>query len=71
MGSPQKDMQGVLEGFAAMVEGHTGLRLALVGPEVKSVSDDPEDAGILEECLAAGRIFRRSFAAPYGLSGCR
>ncbi len=47
-----KDMQGVLDGFAAMVEGHAGLRLALVGPEVKSVSDDPEDAGILDECLA-------------------
>jgi trehalose synthase len=47
-----KDMQGVLEGFAAMVEGQAGLRLALVGPEVKSVSDDPEDAGVLDDCLA-------------------
>ena len=47
-----KDPHGVLEGFAAMVGGQTGLRLALVGPEVKSVSDDPEDAGVLDECLA-------------------
>ena len=47
-----KDMQGVLEGFAAMVDGQAGLRLALVGPEVKSVSDDPEDAGVLDDCLA-------------------
>ena len=47
-----KDMQGVLQGFAAMVEGQAGLRLALVGPEVKSVSDDPEDAAVLADCLA-------------------
>ena len=47
-----KDMRGVLEGFATMVGGQVGLRLALVGPEVKSVSDDPEDAGVLDECLS-------------------
>ncbi len=46
-----KDMQGVLEGFAAIVEGHEDLRLALVGPEVNSVSDDPEGAMVLAECL--------------------
>ena len=47
-----KDMQGVLEGFAAMMDGHAGLRLVLVGPEVNAVSDDPEDVGVLDDCLA-------------------
>jgi trehalose synthase len=46
-----KDMAGVLQGFASMVGGHAGLRLALVGPEVNSVSDDPEDANVLNECM--------------------
>jgi trehalose synthase len=46
-----KDMQGVLEGFAAMVEDHEGLRLALVGPEVHAISDDPEGAAVLTECV--------------------
>ena len=64
-----KDMQGVLEGFAAMVEGHAGLRLALVGPEVKSVSDDPEDAGILEECLAAWENLPQKFRSAIRIVG--
>ncbi len=46
-----KDMQGVLQGFAAIVEGKDDLRLALVGPEVNSVSDDPESALVLAECM--------------------
>jgi trehalose synthase len=46
-----KDMQGVLEGFAAVVERCKGLRLALVGPEVSAVSDDPEGATVLAECM--------------------
>ena len=64
-----KDMRGVLEGFAAMVEGHAGLRLALVGPEVKSVSDDPEDAGILEECLAAWENLPQKFRSAIRIIG--
>ncbi len=47
-----KDMQGVLEGFADIVTGDAGLRLALVGPEVSAVSDDPEGARVLNECVA-------------------
>ena len=46
-----KDMQGVLEGFAAIVERHEALQLALVGPEVSAVSDDPEGASVLAECM--------------------
>ena len=34
-----------------MVGGHTGLRLVLVGPEVNAVSDDPEGAKVLDECM--------------------
>ena len=47
-----KDMQGVLEGFADKVAGQIGLRLALVGPAVDGVSDDPEGARVLGECMA-------------------
>ena len=47
-----KDMQGVLEGFADRMAGRTGLRLALVGPAVDGVSDDPEGARVLGECMA-------------------
>ena len=47
-----KDMQGVLVGFADRVAGQTGVRLALVGPAVDGVSDDPEGARVLGECVA-------------------
>jgi trehalose synthase len=47
-----KDMQGVLEGFAGMKKGQDDLRLALVGPAVSAVSDDPEGAKVLDECLS-------------------
>ena len=46
-----KDMQGVLHGFAAIVSDRTDLHLALVGPEVRAVSDDPEGAKVLDECM--------------------
>ena len=46
-----KDMQGVLEGFADMATGKDELRLALVGPAVDAVSDDPEGAEVLDECM--------------------
>jgi trehalose synthase len=47
-----KDMGGVLEGFAAGVAGRVDAHLALVGPMVTSVSDDPEQATVLAECIA-------------------
>lgn len=51
-----KDMAGVLTGFAghlAWLPGDTHLVLA--GPETSGVSDDPEGAEVLEECLALRR----------------
>jgi len=48
-----KDMLGVLHGFAEHVAGPSDARLALVGPAVDGVADDPEAARVLEECLAA------------------
>jgi trehalose synthase len=46
-----KDMDGVLRGFAEHVAGHAGARLALIGPDVSAVTDDPEGADALAECL--------------------
>jgi trehalose synthase len=46
-----KDMDGVLRGFAEYVAGHAGARLALIGPDVSAVADDPEGAAALAECL--------------------
>ena len=55
-----KDMQGVLEGFAAGVAlrgGYDDTHLYLVGPSVERVADDPEDQQVLAECAAAwGRL---------------
>ncbi len=44
-------MQGVLEGFAGKSTRQRDVRLALVGPAVDAVSDDPEGARVLDECL--------------------
>ena len=48
-----KDMVGVLHGFAEHVAGRADARLALVGPAVDGVTDDPEGARVLRECLDA------------------
>ncbi len=48
-----KDMPGVLQGFAEHVAGRSDAKLALVGPSVDGVTDDPEGAQVLAECLAA------------------
>ena len=48
-----KDMAGVMEGFASTVVGRTDAQLALVGPQVDGVADDPEGEGILAECTEA------------------
>ena len=45
-----KDMAGVMQGFAAQVDG-TGAHLALVGPNVSGVTDDPEGPEVLDECI--------------------
>ena len=46
-----KDMPGVLTAFADHVTGHDDVHLLLVGPETSGVSDDPEGAEVLQECL--------------------
>ena len=48
-----KDMLGVLHGFVEHVAGQTDARLALVGPAIDGVADDPEAERVLNECLAA------------------
>ena len=49
-----KDMGGVMAGFVDGVAGTIeDAHLALVGPAVAAVSDDPEGAQVLAECQAA------------------
>ena len=48
-----KDMAGVMGAFASKVVGRVDAHLALVGPVVADVSDDPEGAAVLAECVAA------------------
>ena len=51
-----KDMRGVLTGFAAHLdEMPADAHLMLVGPDVYGVSDDPEGAEVLDDCVAAWR----------------
>jgi trehalose synthase len=47
-----KDMPGVMTGFATQVAGRLDAHLALVGPSVEGVADDPEGAQVFEECIA-------------------
>ena len=47
-----KDMAGVLSGFGSRVWGRVDAELALVGPQVDGVGDDPEGAEVLRECIA-------------------
>jgi trehalose synthase len=51
-----KDMRGVLESFARYVApggGPDSVHLALVGPSVAGVTDDPEGQQVLAECVDA------------------
>jgi trehalose synthase len=49
-----KDMAGVLKGFSDHLEEMPAdVHLVLVGPDVYGVSDDPEGAEVLDECVAA------------------
>jgi trehalose synthase len=48
-----KDMKGVMEGFVAAAPALVDAHLALVGPAVVGVADDPEGAEVYAECLAA------------------
>jgi trehalose synthase len=48
-----KDMAGVMRGFAEHVAPHGPGWLALIGPSVEGVADDPEGALVFAETLAA------------------
>ncbi len=48
---PLKDMAGVMRGFADHLKQLRGAHLALVGPDVSGVTDDPEGAVVLQECV--------------------
>ena len=50
-----KDMPGVMRGFAEHVAPAGDGYLMLVGPEVSGVTDDPEGATVLADCLAQWR----------------
>lgn len=55
-----KDMLGVMQGFASWVAPHSDAYLALVGPDVRAVADDPEGATVFEECVEAWQALPRS-----------
>jgi trehalose synthase len=50
-----KDMAGVLHAFSEHVDRTFDAHLALVGPAVHGVGDDPEGGAVLEECIAQWR----------------
>lgn len=51
-----KDMAGVLTGFTDHIDDlPRDVHLLLVGPDVSGVTDDPEGAEVLENCLALWR----------------
>jgi len=50
-----KDMPGVMRGFVLATRRLPEARLALVGPSVEGVSDDPEGAEVYAECVAEWR----------------
>ncbi len=54
---PLKDMPGVMDGFVRRMDRLAGAHLALVGPDVSGVSDDPEGAVVFEQCIARWRAF--------------
>jgi trehalose synthase len=51
-----KDMAGVMAGFARLPAEARDAHLMLVGPSVAGVSDDPEGAEVLAECVAAWQV---------------
>jgi len=62
-----KDMGGVLEGFVRYVDVED-VRLALVGPSVSGVSDDPEGQQLWDETVAAWRALGRDLRARIDLA---
>ncbi len=58
-----KDMEGVLRAFAEHVDRSFGAHLMLVGPEAYGVTDDPEAAVVLDDCVDAWRALPRAVRA--------
>jgi trehalose synthase len=52
-----KDMPGVMEGFARGIAEGLHADLALVGPAVEGVTDDPEGAEVFSECVTIWERF--------------
>lgn len=50
--NPLKDMAGVLHGFADQRHRMGDAHLALVGPDPRSVTDDPEGLRVFQDCVA-------------------
>lgn len=50
-----KDMLGVMRGIAEHADLQNGVHLALVGPDVNGVADDPEAEAALNECIQTWR----------------
>jgi trehalose synthase len=55
-----KDMLGVMQGFARSVAPDTDAYLALVGPDVRAVTDDPEGSAVFAECVDVWQALPRS-----------
>ena len=54
-----KDMRGVLEGFSRAIPGRVDAHLALVGPQMDAVADDPEGSEAFAECVTAWEALPR------------
>jgi trehalose synthase len=58
-----KDMRGVMTGFAEHLTDLTDTHLVLAGPGVHSVTDDPNAARVLDECIVAWRALPHAIRA--------
>jgi trehalose synthase len=58
-----KDMPGVVRAFAEHVDRTHGAHLVLAGPAVHGVADDPEAAGVLDDCETVWRSLPESARA--------
>lgn len=52
---PLKDMFGVMGAFTDQLDRLGDAHLALVGPDVRGVTDDPDGSRVLQDCVAAWR----------------
>jgi len=65
-----KDMAGVMRAFAQHVAPYSPTaQLALIGPEVRGVSDDPEGEQVLDDCLRRHRALPAAVRARVHLGG--